>query len=98
MIKFKSLTSFPQWRFWLPLCLQIALILTVPIQSAYTLILGKTAILQTIPVDPYDLLRGYSQTLRYDISRPETLRSLPGWETLIKGTNGIITKIGRAHV
>ena len=91
-MNFESLSSLPQWRFWLPLCLQIALILTVPIQSAYTLILGKTAILQTIPVDPYDLLRGYSQTLRYDISRPETLRSLPGWETLTKGNNALITE------
>ena len=92
MIKFKSLTSFPQWRFWLPLCLQIALILTVPIQAAYTLIWGKTAILQTVPVDPYDLLRGYSQTLRYDISRPENLRSLPGWESLTRGTDAPITE------
>jgi uncharacterized membrane-anchored protein len=43
--------------------------------------------LQTVPVDPYDLLRGYSQTLRYDISRPETLRSLPGWDSLTASVN-----------
>ena len=41
---------------------------------------GKTVILQTIPVDPYDLLRGYSQTLRYDVSQVENLEQLPGWE------------------
>ena len=45
---------------------------------------GKTAILQTAPVDPYDLLRGYSQTLTYDISRKQTLEKLPGWNELDK--------------
>lgn len=82
-------SPLPQWRFWLPLCLQVALILTVPARAAYTLLSGRTAILQTIPVDPYDLLRGYSQTLRYDISRPETLRPLPGWDTLRTPVKGV---------
>ena len=76
-------SKIPAWRFWLPLALQILFILIIPTQAAYTLLLGKTAILQTVPVDPYDLLRGYSQTLRYDISRPQELRSLPGWSDLI---------------
>ena len=71
------------WRFWLPLALQILFILIIPTQAAYTLLLGKSVILQTIPVDPYDFLRGYSQTLRYEISRPQELRSLPGWSNLI---------------
>lgn len=39
-------------------------------------------VLQTIPADPYDLLRGYSQTLRYDISRIDRLKNLPGWDEL----------------
>jgi len=36
--------------------------------------------LQTAPVDPYDLLRGYSVTLSYDVARVETLQRLPGWK------------------
>jgi uncharacterized membrane-anchored protein len=35
-----------------------------------------------MPVDPYDVLRGYSQTLSYQISNLEGLRTLPGWKTL----------------
>jgi uncharacterized membrane-anchored protein len=72
----------PIWRFWAPLVFQTALILAVPAQSAYTQLTGKTVILQTIPVDPYELLRGYSQTLRYDISIQDNLRKLPGWKEL----------------
>ncbi len=75
-------TSIPVWSFWLPFLLQTILVLSVPVQAAYTYLSGKTVIVQTIPVDPYDLLRGYSQTLRYDISRYDTLKNLPGWETI----------------
>ncbi len=70
------------WRFWLPLCLQIVLILTVPAQAVYTHLSGQTVILQTVPVDPYDLLRGYSQTLRYQVSQPDTFKNLPGGEII----------------
>ncbi len=72
------------WRFVVPLLIQTAIILAVPAQSVYTLVTGKTAILQTLPVDPYDLLRGYSVTLNYQISRIDNLKKLPGWEDLVK--------------
>lgn len=74
----------PSWRFWIPLLFQTTLILTVPAQAIYTQLTGKTVILQTVPADPYDLLRGYSQTLRYDISSQDSLRKLPGWKELPK--------------
>ncbi|HEY9823402.1 MAG TPA: GDYXXLXY domain-containing protein [Candidatus Sericytochromatia bacterium] len=74
----------PSWRFWIPLLFQTTLILTVPAQAIYTQLTGKTVILQTVPADPYDLLRGYSQTLRYDISSQDSLRQLPGWQELPK--------------
>lgn len=70
------------WRFWLPLVAQVALILAVPAQVAYTYFTGQTIVLQVAPVDPYDFLRGYYVTLTYDISNPATLRELPGAETL----------------
>jgi uncharacterized membrane-anchored protein len=71
------------WRLWVPLLFQSVLILVAPAQAIYTQLTGKTIVLQTVPVDPYDLLRGYSQTLRYDISSIETLQKLSGWETII---------------
>lgn len=72
----------PMWRFWVPLLLQIGFILAVPAPAVYTHITGKTAILQTEPVDPYDFLRGYYQVLSYDISNQATLQRLPGWNKL----------------
>jgi len=76
--------SLPIWRFAVPLLFQVGLILALPAQSIYTHITGKTVVLQTIPVDPYDPLRGYSQTLSYDISRLENLQKLPGWQEVTK--------------
>jgi len=76
------------WRFVVPLLIQTAIILAVPAQSVYTLVTGKTAILQTIPVDPYDLLRGYSVTLNYQISSTDNLKKLPGWTDLVKQNPG----------
>lgn len=73
-------------RFLLPLGFQLALICAIPAPAIYTQITGTKAILQTIPVDPYDFLRGYSQTLRYDISRLDTVESLSGWETMVRQT------------
>jgi uncharacterized membrane-anchored protein len=79
-----SPNSTALWRFWVPLVFQTALILAVPAQAIYTQLRGKTVILQTVPVDPYELPRGYSQTLRYDISSQDNLRKLPGWQELPK--------------
>ncbi|MEB3337471.1 MAG: GDYXXLXY domain-containing protein [Leptolyngbyaceae bacterium] len=73
----------PPWRFWVPLVGQIGLILAVPAQPMWTLVTGKTVVLQTVPVDPYDPMRGYSQTMSYTISRPENLKKLPGWKDVV---------------
>ena len=72
----------PAWRLWAPLLLQIGLIAAVPATAVYTFITGKTVVLQTAPVDPYDFLRGYYQVLRYDISDLTNLQKLPGWKNL----------------
>jgi len=74
--------KIPGWRFAVPLLLQTALILAVPAQAVYTHLTGTTIFLQTAPVDPYDLFRGYSVELSYDISNPAALQNLPGWETI----------------
>ncbi len=75
------------WRLILPLCLQIAFILAVPARAFITSITGQTIILKTRPVDPYDLLRGYSQTLNYNISRTSDLEKLDGWEQVLAEVN-----------
>lgn len=72
----------PSWRFWLPLAIQAILILLVPIQAVHTQATGKSVTLQTAPVDPYNLFRGYYVNLGYDISSPATLQKLPGWNTV----------------
>jgi len=72
----------PAWRMWVPLLLQIGLIAAVPATAVYTFITGKTVVLQTVPVDPYDFLRGYYQVLSYDISDRTNLQKLPGWKDL----------------
>ncbi|MBW4576329.1 MAG: GDYXXLXY domain-containing protein [Aphanothece sp. CMT-3BRIN-NPC111] len=78
------LEHLPAWRLWVPLLCQTAIILAAPAGPFYTQLVGKTVVLQTVPVDPYDLLRGYSQTLSYDISLLKNLRRLPGWQELVK--------------
>jgi uncharacterized membrane-anchored protein len=70
------------WQFWLPLAVQILVIGSVPAQAIYTSMTGRTVYLQTVPVDPYGFLTGYSQTLRYDISSVDRLKKLPGGKDL----------------
>ena len=72
----------PAWRLWVPLLLQIGLIAAVPATAVYTFITGKTVVLQTVLVDPYDFLRGYYQVLSYNISDRTNLQKLPGWKDL----------------
>jgi uncharacterized membrane-anchored protein len=72
----------PAWRMWVPLLLQIGLIAAVPATAVYTFMTGKTVVLQTAPVDPYDFLRGYYQVLSYNISDRTNLQKLPGWKDL----------------
>ncbi|NEP44775.1 MAG: GDYXXLXY domain-containing protein [Okeania sp. SIO2H7] len=83
-VDFSQRTNKPikNWRFLLPFALQMGLILSVPAQAFYTHVTGTTVVLQTVPVDPYDFLRGYYQVLNYDISTSNNLKELPGWDEL----------------
>jgi uncharacterized membrane-anchored protein len=74
--------KLPFARLAVPLFLQSLLICSISAQSIYALATGTTVVLKTMPVDPYDLLRGYYQTLSYDISSFSTLKKLPGWKSL----------------
>ncbi len=72
--------------FGLGLAVQFLLMIAVPAPAIYTQMTGQRVILKTIPVDPYDPLRGYSTTLRYDISDMQLLRTLPGWTPVSRTT------------
>ncbi len=83
-LKHQESSTIRSWRLWLPLTFQVFLVCAVAAPSLYTELNGKTVILKTVPVDPYDPLRGYSQTLSYDISGTNNLKNLPGWKQLPK--------------
>lgn len=78
----------PSWRLWVPLLIQVGLIAFVPAQDAYTYATGRLITLKTLPVDPYDPLRGYSQTLGYEIGNINQLRQLPGGDRFDRGIQG----------
>ncbi|MTJ55097.1 GDYXXLXY domain-containing protein [Anabaena sp. UHCC 0253] len=75
----KANKPLPIWRLIAPLIVQVGLILAVPVQAMYTDVTGKTVILQTTSANSNDVLRGSSLNLDYNISRPETLRRVRGW-------------------
>ncbi|MEM9925062.1 MAG: GDYXXLXY domain-containing protein [Cyanobacteria bacterium P01_D01_bin.50] len=77
----------PILRLVVPLLIQAGLILSIPAQPVYTYLTGRTVILQTVPVDPYNILTGYYQILRYDISTKSTLEKLPGSKDLLNNGN-----------
>ncbi|MDF5706705.1 MAG: GDYXXLXY domain-containing protein [Nostoc sp. S4] len=84
----KSNKPLPVWRLIAPLAVQTALIMAVPAQALYTDMTGKTVILQTVPVNPNDVLQGNSLALDYNISRTANLSRLPGWQTLVSKGRG----------
>ncbi|MDF5739622.1 MULTISPECIES: GDYXXLXY domain-containing protein [unclassified Nostoc] len=84
----KSNKPLPFWRLLAPLAVQTGLIMAVPAQAFYTDVAGKTVILQTVPVNPNDVLNGNSLTLDYNISRTANLSRLPGWQTLVSKGRG----------
>jgi uncharacterized membrane-anchored protein len=76
-----------RWRwFIIPLLIQLGIISSITAQASYTYFTGKTVMLKTLPIDPYGLLTGYSQTLSYEISNLNTIKKLPGWKTIKEST------------
>ncbi len=84
----KANQPLPFWRLFVPLAIQTGIILAVPTQAMYTNLTGKEVILQTVAVNPNEVLRGYTLSLDYNISRIATLRRLSGWEDLLRRNRG----------
>ena len=80
----KAHQPLPFWRLVAPLLVQVGLILGVPSQAVYTEMAGKLVILQTLPTDVSNLLEGSALSFDYNISRPQTLRRLPGWRDWVR--------------
>ena len=74
----------PILGFIIPLVIQAGLLFAIPAQSTYTYLTGRTVILQTVPVDPYNILTGYYQILSYDISTRRVLEKLPGGKDILE--------------
>lgn len=53
--------------------LQLAILLGIPAKKVYTRATGREVTLKVVPVDPYDVLKGYYVTLGYEISRPNAI-------------------------
>ncbi|MCS6783019.1 MAG: GDYXXLXY domain-containing protein [Gloeomargarita sp. SKYBB_i_bin120] len=78
--------KLPLWRFGLPLLVQVAIPLAVAAPYLTVIAASRTVYLETLPVDPYDPLRGYSQVLGYEFARLEVLQSLPGGKRIGAGS------------
>ena len=83
--------KIPLTYFVIPFIIQLIIILVVPSKNFYTYKTGQNIVIQTRPVDPYDLLRGYSQTLSYEISNLRTLQELSGGKNLERGNTFYLT-------
>jgi uncharacterized membrane-anchored protein len=59
--------------FILVVLLQLVLLLMIPIPRWVALTTGRTVVLETAPVDPYSMMRGYYVRLNYQISSPDNL-------------------------
>ena len=82
MAAVQSIKESTRWRFWVTLLVQAIVILAIPAQAIYTQTTGKSIVLQTALVDPYNPLQGYHITLSYSIADPQKLKTLPGWKTV----------------
>jgi uncharacterized membrane-anchored protein len=54
------------WAFAAAVALQLAILAAVPAPQVYTRLTGRTVILKTAPIDPYDVMSGYYVTLSYE--------------------------------
>jgi uncharacterized membrane-anchored protein len=73
----------PYWRPIASFAVQLSTIIALLAPSTIIQYTGKAVIIQTMPLNPYDALRGRYITLEYNISRFEALQKLPGWNELI---------------
>jgi len=69
--------AIPGWRFWVPLAVQVLIVLAVPAPKLAAYAVGTPVVLRTVPVDPVDLMRGRYAMLGYEVGREAAARGLP---------------------
>lgn len=83
--------------FLLAVAAQLLILAVFPMEKAYVRQTGRTVLLRLQPVDPFDVLSGYYQTLTYVISdvgsfQPAPPRALPEqgtvWAVVKRGEDG----------
>ncbi|MDB5097350.1 MAG: hypothetical protein JWM80_1771 [Cyanobacteria bacterium RYN_339] len=77
--------ALPTWRFWVPLGLQVLMVLAVPLPKLPAYAAGTAVVLRTVPVDPVDLMRGRYVALGYEIATDAVMKKLPGWKEGMSG-------------
>jgi len=88
--------------FIVALLAQFGILAYAPLEKAALRRSGRTVVLRTVPVDPYDVMRGYFVTLRYEISRPPGLEESGAaggdvvYAVLAKGDDGVWTAVRAA--
>jgi len=78
------------WPFILAVVLQVLIVAAVPATRLPVLLSGRTVLLKTAPVDPYDILSGYHVVLSYEISAPDRLDRLPGTPYFQRGDRACV--------
>ncbi|MDY6938772.1 MAG: GDYXXLXY domain-containing protein [Cyanobacteriota bacterium] len=74
----KASKPLSSWRLWVPLLVQSVLAISIPLQDAYTYMVGESIVLQTSPAKSETSTGGDRRQLSYDISHPEKLKRLDG--------------------
>jgi uncharacterized membrane-anchored protein len=79
-----------RWRLGAVIVLQLAILALIPLRQVRARLEGREITLETVPVDPYDLLSGYHVTLRYAAEQlPFTggdADAGTGWLVVVPGT------------
>jgi uncharacterized membrane-anchored protein len=74
-------------RLVLVIAIQVAILAAIPLRQVRARLSGTVITLETMPVDPYDVLSGYYVTLRYRAEQPPDAGALregdgPAWVLL----------------
>ncbi|HTN52045.1 MAG TPA: GDYXXLXY domain-containing protein [Anaeromyxobacter sp.] len=89
------------WPLGAVVLLQLGILAAIPLRQARARLAGTEVTLETMPVDPYDLLSGYYVTLRYraeEAPRAAGLGEGEAWLVLAPGSpawSGVEVRAGR---
>lgn len=78
------------WRVGAVVAVQLAILAAIPLRQVRARVSGTTVTLETVPVNPYDVLSGYYVTLAYEAERVPYLGGDadggPAWLVVARGS------------